>query len=200
MVNLLDYIPSTRRPTLAGVLNLAKKGQSHTTDDNTVLLVHRPHTDSTRHARDTPPPPLDPPPRVYVPTLVRPWVLRTCHSTTSCHLGVSRTLSMPRRFYWWVVMDISTRWWLRPLPQVPGEQGFAPNNSLAYPFLVVTKRLRHSRQRVLLWPPTFNASRQRLHTPFYGPLQPRADMYATPEAQFTASGTADILVDRYIPL
>ena len=28
----------------------------------------------------------------------------------------------------------------------------------------------------------------------------RADMYVTTEAEFTASGTADILVDRYIPL
>ena len=28
----------------------------------------------------------------------------------------------------------------------------------------------------------------------------RADMYGTTEAEFTASGTADILVDRFIPL
>ena len=30
-----------------------------------------------------------------------------------CHLGVARTLSMLERFYWWIGMNISTRWWLR---------------------------------------------------------------------------------------
>ena len=44
---------------------------------------------------------------------MRPWVLHTCHSTTSSHLGVSRTLSMLRRFYWWIGMDASPCWWLR---------------------------------------------------------------------------------------
>ena len=71
----------------------------HSTDVNTVPLVHRPQTDSTRHARIYHPRPLTHPPRVYVPMLMRPWILHTCHSTTSCHLGVSRTLSMLRRFY-----------------------------------------------------------------------------------------------------
>ena len=59
-----------------------------------------------------------------------------------------------------------------PLSQVPGAQDFASNNSLAYPFFAVIKQPRHPRQRGLLRPPTLNASRQRLHPPFYGPLQP----------------------------
>ena len=110
---LLEYIPSIRRPSLAEVLSPATKNQLHTSDDNTVIVVHRPQTDPTCHACYPLPPPLDPSPRVYVPMLMRPWVLYTCHSTTSCHSGVSRTLSMLRRFYWWIGMDISTRWWLR---------------------------------------------------------------------------------------
>ena len=109
----MQYIPSTRRPSLAEVLTLATIYQLHTTDDNTVLLVHRPFTDPMRHARDPPLPPLEPPPRVYVPMLMHPWVLHTCYSTTSFHLGVSRTLSMLRCFYWWIGRDISTRWCLR---------------------------------------------------------------------------------------
>ena len=55
--DLLDYIPSTRHPPLAEVLTLATEGQLHTTDDNTILLVHRAHTDSTRHTCDPPPTP-----------------------------------------------------------------------------------------------------------------------------------------------
>ena len=94
---VLDYIPSTCRPSLAEVLTLATKDQLHITDDNTVLLVYRPHTDITCDARDPPPPPFDPLPRVYVPMLMRPWVLHTCHSTSSCHLGGSRTLTILRR-------------------------------------------------------------------------------------------------------
>ena len=60
--DLLDYASSTCRPSLTEVLTLATKDQLHTTDDNTVLLVHRPHTSPTCHARDPPPPPLDAPP------------------------------------------------------------------------------------------------------------------------------------------
>ena len=97
---LLDYIPSTFCPSLTEVPTLATKYQLHTTDVNTVLLVRRPHTDPTYHARDPPPPPFDPPPRVCVPMLMRPWVLHTCHPTTACHLGFSRTFSMLRRLHW----------------------------------------------------------------------------------------------------
>ena len=53
------------------------------------------------------------PTRIYVPLLMRPWIMQACHAKTSCHLGVACTLSMPQRFYWWIGMNISTRWWLR---------------------------------------------------------------------------------------
>ena len=69
---------------------------------------------------------------------------------------------------------------------------------MAYPFLAVAKWTRSPRQRGLLHPPTLNASSQRLLCTKR--FSRRADMYATTEAQFTASGTADILGDRYIPL
>ena len=152
------------------------------------------------HARDPPPPPLDPLPRVYVSMLMRPWVLHTCHSTTSCHLGVSRTLSMLRRFYWWIGRDISTRWWLRhclkcqarktsrhtihcstlslPLPNGPG---ILVNVDYSGP-LPLTLR---GNACILLFTDRFSLP---------------ADIDATTEAQITTSGTADILVDRYIPL
>ena len=86
-----------------------------------------------------------------------------------------------------------------PLSQVSGAQDCAPKNSLVYPFHAVTKRPRHSRQRGLLRPPTLNASRHAYILLFTDCFSRRTDMYATTEAQFTASGTSDILVDRYIP-
>lgn len=51
---------------------------------------HRPHTTSSGQARTAPCPPLPTPPRVYVPVLMYPWVLHTCHILTSCRLGVAR--------------------------------------------------------------------------------------------------------------
>ena len=39
--------------------------------------------------------------------------MQACHSTASCHLGTTRTLCMPERFYWWIGMNVCTRWWLR---------------------------------------------------------------------------------------
>ena len=31
----------------------------------------------------------------------------------SCHLGTTRTLRMLEPFYWWIGMNVCTRWWLR---------------------------------------------------------------------------------------
>ena len=64
---------------------------------------------------------------------MHPWVLHTCHATTSCHLGVSRTVRLLRAF---LLVD-----WRRclpplvdpPLPQMPGSQDFTPNDLLVYP-------------------------------------------------------------------
>ena len=50
---------------------------------------------------------------IYVPLLMRPWITQACYPTASCHLGTTRTLGMLERFYWWIGMNICTRWWLR---------------------------------------------------------------------------------------
>ena len=50
----------------------------------------------------------DEPIRIYVPLLMRPWVMQARHSTASCHLGAARTLPMLERFYWWIGMIIFT--------------------------------------------------------------------------------------------
>ena len=53
------------------------------------------------------------PARIYVPLLMRPWIMHACHSNASCYRDVDRTLSMLELFYWWIGMDICTWWWLR---------------------------------------------------------------------------------------
>ena len=41
----------------------------------------------------------DEPVRMYVPLLMRPWVIQACHSTAFCHLGTTRTLRMLELLY-----------------------------------------------------------------------------------------------------
>ena len=112
-------------------------------------------------SRNDPPPSAATPPRVYVSVLMRPWVLRTCHATTSCHLGVSRTAHLLVRFLWWIAMDISARWWTRRCLKCQA-RNFTPNDPLAYPFLAPAQQPRHHRQRRLLHPIAAHPARQPL--------------------------------------
>ena len=195
--DLLDFIPSAHRPLLSDVLALAAKGRLHRTDDETALLVQRPSTSQTGTSL---PPPEPYSPRVYVLMLIRPWVLNTCHADASLHLGVTRTVRMLARFYWWIGMDVSARWWIRrcfhcqarknsrhtirwptlslPLPNGPGitvsVDYFAP--------LPLTPR---GNVHILLFTDRFSR---------------RADIFAVSAENFTAAGTADILLNEYIPL
>ena len=131
--------------------------------------------------------------------LMRPWVLYTCQSVTSCHLGVSRTLGMFMRCFWWIGMDMSTCWWLRRC---------------------VKCQERKTSRQTIRWPalslPLPNGPGILVSVDYFGPLPltpwgnayillftdhfcRRADMYAVTEAQFTASRTMDILMNHYIP-
>ena len=67
--DLLDFVPSSRRPLLSEVLTLAAKAHFH---DGTVLLVRRPPPPPP-HPTDRAPP-ADLPSRVDVPMLMRPCV------------------------------------------------------------------------------------------------------------------------------
>ena len=44
---------------------------------------------------------------------MRPWIMKVYHTKASRYLGVARTPSMLKRFYWWINMNICTQWWLR---------------------------------------------------------------------------------------
>ena len=107
---------------------------------------------------------------------------------------------MLMRFFWWVGMDASTRWWLRKCLKC---------------------QARKTSRQTIRWPtlslPLPNGPGILVSVDYFGPLpltprgnayillftdrfSRRADMYAVTEAQFTASGTMDILMNRFIPI
>ena len=198
------HLAPHKRPPLSDVRSLADKGRLYTDDDGILLLVRK----------LTPPAPVcsdkpggraarlldDEPTRIYVPLLMRPWIMQACHAKASCHLGVARTLSMLERFYWWIGMNVCTRWWLRRCLQC---------------------QARKSSRQTVRWPilslPLPSGPGVAVSVDYFGPLpvtprgnsyillftdrfSRRADMYAVSAAEFTAEGTADILVNKYIPL
>ena len=116
LTSLCNHIPSHRRPASADILDLAAKGRLIQGDHGTTLFVRNPVTVASSSV-GTPARlgrlPFDDPVRIYVPLLARPWIMHACHADASCHLGVTRTLKMLERFYWWVDMEACTKWWVR---------------------------------------------------------------------------------------
>ena len=186
--------PIRVRPTVQQVLELAAKTQLFTTAGNVLLLVKR-NTSSAELSQSG-----GRAPQIYVPMLMRPWVLRGCHADSVCHFGVTRTLQMLQHFYWWVGLDQSVRWWIRrclfgqarktsrqtirwpttlmPLPSGPGQivsvDYFGP--------LPITRK---GNKHILLYTDRFSR-----HIAAYGVTQDER----------TAEGTARIFVEQYIPL
>ena len=112
LTSVCDHIPSHQRPNLADTLDLAAKRRLTQGDHDAILLVHN-HT-KFASSPDGPPsrarrPPLNDPVRIYVPLLARPWIMHACHVDASCHLGVTHTLKMLKRSYWWVGMEACTK-------------------------------------------------------------------------------------------
>ena len=107
---------------------------------------------------------------------------------------------MLRRYYWWIGMDVSTRWWLRRSLKCQAHK--TSRQTIRWPRLSLP---------IPIGPGIL------VSVDYFGPLpitlggnshillstdrfSRRAEMYAAAKAEFTASDTADILVDRYIPL
>ena len=104
--SLCDNLASHTRPEIADITDLAAKGRLLEGDDDTILQFRKPiTTDSTPNGHNSRRnrPPFDDPVRIYLPLLGRPWIMHACHAEASCHLGVTRTLKMLERFYWWVI-------------------------------------------------------------------------------------------------
>ena len=203
LTSLCDHISSHRRPASTDILDLAAKGRFIQGDHGTTLLVRNPATVAPSPV-DTPArpgrPPFNDPVRIYVPLLARPWIMHACHADASCHLGVTRTLKMLERFFWWVGMEVCTKWWVRrclkcqarktsrqtvrwpvlPIP-LPNSPGVAVSVDY-FGSLPITAR---GNSYILLFTDRFSR---------------RADMFAVTTAEFTAEGTANILVNHFIPL
>ena len=203
--DFLSCYPTHKRPAFSDIQDLAGKGRLHTTDDDFVLLVRNP----------TPPPPRsaepssvgraacllnDEPLRIYVPLLMRPWIMQACHSTVSCHLGATRTLRMLERFYWWTGMNACTRWWLRHCLKCQARK--TPRLTVRWPIISM---------------PLPEGPGVAISVDYFGPLpvtprgntyillvtdrfSRRADMFPVTAAEYTAEGTANVLVNKYIPL
>ena len=201
--SLCDNIPWHQRPDSADILDLAAKGSLIQGDHDTILLVRGPAAVASRP--DGLParlrrPPLNDSVRIYVPLLARPWIMHACHADASCHLGVTRTLKMLERFYWWVGMEVCTKWWVRRCLKC---------------------QARKTSRQTVRWPtlpiPLPNSPGIAVSVDYFGPLpitargnsyillfmdrfSRRADMFDVTTAELTAEGTANILVNRFIPL
>ena len=141
--SLCDHLPSHTRPDIADITDLAAKGRLLEGDDDTILLVRKPITAASApngHNSHRSQPPFDDPVRIYVPLLARPWIMHACHAGASCHLGVTRTLKMLERFYWWVGMEVLHQMVGTTLPQMPGTKILPPNCSMAYPLHALAKQ------------------------------------------------------------
>ena len=115
-------------------------------------------------------------------------------------LGVTRSLKMLERFYWWVGMEVCTKWWVRrclkyqarktsrqtircPTLSVPLPN--SPDISVTVDYFGLLPTTARGKFYILLFTDRFSR---------------RADMFAVTAAEFTAEGTANISVNRFIPL
>ena len=195
---------ASHTPPLSEVRSLADKGRLYTDDDGILLLVQKlkppvsvsPDGPGGRAAR-----PLDDEPtQIYVPLPMPPLIMQACHAKASCYRSVARTLSMLEHFYWWIGMCICTRWWIRRCLQCQAQK--SSRQRVRWPILSLHVPSGHGVAvsvdyfgllSALPWGNSYIIL-------FTDRLSRRADMYAVSAAESTAQGTADILVNNYIPL
>ena len=200
---LCDHILSHQRPDPADILDLAAKGRLIQGDHDTILLIRNHIAVASRP--DGPPALVRRPPfidsvRIFVSLLTRPWIMHAYHADASCHLGVMRILKMLERFYWWVGMEACTNWWVRRClkcqarktscqtirwPVLPIPLPNSPGVAVSVDYFGSLPMTARGNSYILLFTDRFSG---------------RADMFAVTTAEFTAEGTANILVDRFIPL
>ena len=203
--HFLACYPLPKRPSLSDIQELAGKGRLDTTDDDIVLLVRNttlPPTSSDKpNAVERAACLLnDEPARIYVPLLMRPWIMQACHSTASCHLRTTRTLRMLERFCWWIGMSVCTRWWLRHC--LKGQARKTPRLTVRWP--IITMPLPKGpgiAVSVDYFDPLPVTPRGNTYILLFNDrFSRRADMFPVTAAEFTAEGTANILVNQYTPL
>ena len=188
---VLAHFLSHQCPPFSEIQELAGKGRLHTTDEDISLLVRNPTPAhySLRPAGRAACLLGDEPIRIYVPLLMRSGIMQARHSTASSHLGTARTLRICERFYWWIGMSTFTRWWLRHCLKCQVRK--APRLTFRWPVISIPL------------PPGPGIA---VSVDYFGPLPitPRGTTYiflfTDRFSRFTAEGTANILIHRYISL
>ena len=71
--------------------------------------------------------------RVYVPFLLRPWALDSVHKE-GFHLGENVTLASAKRYYWWIGMSASVKWWIRHCIICQAAKNLPPSAALVVGF------------------------------------------------------------------
>ena len=203
--DFLACYPSHKRPSLSDVQELVGKSRLHTTEHDIVLLVRNPTLPPTRPDQPNSVGRAacllnDEPVRIYVPLLMRSWIMQACHSTASCHLGTARTFRMLERFYRWIGMHVCTRWWLRHCLECQARK--TPRLTARWPIISM---------------PIPEGPEVAVSVDYFGPLpvtprgntyillftdrfSRRVDMFPVTAAEFIPEDTANILVNQYIPL
>ena len=136
--------------------------------------------------------------RAYVPLLLRSWVMDCAHKE-AVHLGETVTLGLLQRFYWWIGMADSVKWWIRRCH---------------------TCQTRKSKRQNVRWPlislPLLNRPGQMVAFDLLGSLPTtakgnayvflvldlisgHAEAYAMKKEGKTTEGCAARLVNNYIP-
>ena len=191
-----DLLGSQDALSLTDVFDLANKTTLFTTETDDSLLILSPTPTITSGPAHLPP---GHPPRIYVPPLMRPWIMDGCHAQASCHLGSTRTLQLLQRYYWWPGMEQCTKWWVRRCLKCQARK--TPRQTVRWPTLSL---------------PLPNGPGEVVSCDYFGPLPltPRGNLhmlaysdrfsrhialYPVSAANFTAAGTANIFVNHYIP-
>ena len=140
----------------------------------------------------------DEPVRVYVPLMLRPWMMDRTHKE-AVHLGEKVTLAMLERYYHWARMASSVKWWIGrcyacqarkktketvrwPLVSLPLPSG--PDQMVAFDLLGPLPRNNQGNEHVLLVVDLISR-----HT----------EGYAVSADEKTTQGCAAKLVHDYIP-
>ena len=135
--------------------------------------------------------------RVYVPFLLRPWALDSVHKE-GFHLGENVTLASAERYYWWIGMSASVKWWIRhcivcqaakssrraprwplislPLPSSPGEM-------VSFDISGPLPKTKNGNKYILLIVDLFSR---------------HAEPYALSAEEKTAKGCANKLANEYV--
>ena len=183
------------------VKRLVAQGEVKMLTETDPLLVRRPTKEPSRAQRNPGQYERllgDEPVRVYVPLLIRPWAMDHTHKE-AVHLGEKVTLALLQRYYWWIGMAESVKWWVRrcyfcmgrktprqtvmwPLVSLPLPGG--PGEMVSFDYLGKLPKTQKGNEYVFLIVDLFSR---------------HAEGYAITAAEKSAKGCAYILVNSYIP-